>query len=305
MESATNSMTLLHVLWDSGISPYDVVRAAGPNGKSVVQQMVQRQLNPLDDGDLLKPLLTEYLYHVLALPGSGEYAVNLLLETRERAYRPLAPRIGYLKRFQGAVIGYDLKPRTKTAEMDMNAVMQSPSDPQQDAEAMHSIQRLKNLQTLYDNELIVEEEYQMRKSQIVDELTGTSWTRSTVDEEPEIEEKLEMATLMVPQSGNRNVSESEIDAYSALNDSLKIDFIYGDADWMLPADAVKLKRESTVKCNVYIAQHCGHNVIVENRKEFGRLLGGIIAKGQMTQIDPDTAHSLEDSTGSNNAEIFF
>ena len=299
MESATNSMTLLHVLWDSGISPYDVVRAAGPNGKSVVQQMVQRQLNPLDDGDLLKPLLTEYLYHVLALPGSGEYAVNLLLETRERAYRPLAPRIGYLKRFQGAVIGYDLKPRTKTAEMDMNAVMQSPSDPQQDAEAMHSIQRLKNLQTLYDNELIVEEEYQMRKSQIVDELMATSWT-------PENEEKMEFMEMM-PQNESAldSESESEIDADSALNDSLKIDFIYGDADWMLPADAVKLKRESTVKCNVYIAQHCGHNVIVENRKEFGRLLGGIIAKGQMTQIDPDTAHSLEDSTGSNNAEIFF
>jgi len=36
------------------------------------------------------------------------------------------------------------------------------------------IQRLKHLKTLYDNELITENDFETRKSQIVDELTGTS-----------------------------------------------------------------------------------------------------------------------------------
>eukprot|EP01083_Nonionella_stella_P273992 929788_1 len=40
--------------------------------------------------------------------------------------------------------------------------------------ANNCIQRLKHLKTLYDNELITQEDFETRKSQIVDELTGTS-----------------------------------------------------------------------------------------------------------------------------------
>eukprot|EP01084_Bolivina_argentea_P313987 543813_1 len=36
------------------------------------------------------------------------------------------------------------------------------------------IQRLKHLKTLYDNDLITQDDFETRKSQIVDELTGTS-----------------------------------------------------------------------------------------------------------------------------------
>merc|ERR1711933_176724 len=80
-------------------------------------------------------------------------------------------------------------------------------------------------------------------------------------------------------------SESEIDADAALNDNLKIDFIYGDADWMVPANAVKLKRESTIQCHVYLNGNCGHQLILENSKGFGELLGNVIAKGQITSND--------------------
>ena len=40
--------------------------------------------------------------------------------------------------------------------------------------ATSCIQRLKHLKTLYDNDLITQEDFETRKSQIVDELTGTS-----------------------------------------------------------------------------------------------------------------------------------
>mmetsp|Transcript_55147 Transcript_55147/g.49645 ORF Transcript_55147/g.49645 Transcript_55147/m.49645 type:complete len:425 (-) Transcript_55147:190-1464(-) len=48
------------------------------------------------------------------------------------------------------------------------------SSPQEEAMANSCIQRLKHLKTLYDAELITQVDFETRKSQIVDELTGTS-----------------------------------------------------------------------------------------------------------------------------------
>ena len=76
-------------------------------------------------------------------------------------------------------------------------------------------------------------------------------------------------------------SESEIDVNHVLNPSMKLDFIYGETDWMTSAHAVKLKQEGVVKCEVYINNDCGHQLILENSEGFGKLLGGIIAKGQI------------------------
>ena len=228
----------------------------------------------------------------------------MILGPGARAYYPLERRIGYLKQFQKAVIGYDFTVK-QNESLSQNAlsklikVMESP-DPEQDAAAKDCIQRLKHLRTLSDNQMISAQEYELRKTQIIDELTGTNLQR-------EDEEKMEFE----PQDGNETTgetesdNESEIDADAALNDNLKIDFIYGDSDWMVPTHAIKLKHSGVVKCNVYINKHCGHQLILENRKGFGRLLGGIIAKGQMTQIDDDKGHRLEDSMGVNNPEIFF
>ena len=55
----------------------------------------------------------------------------------------------------------------------LQAIMQEPN-PQDEAIANSCIQRLKHLKTLYDAELITQQDFETRKSQIVDELTGTS-----------------------------------------------------------------------------------------------------------------------------------
>merc|ERR1719242_2029463 len=74
----------------------------------MVTKMVQRRLFRLDDDHPLKPLLIEYLYHVVAQPGSGEYALKLILQPGAQACHPLADRIGCLKKFQSAVTGYEI-----------------------------------------------------------------------------------------------------------------------------------------------------------------------------------------------------
>ena len=209
--------SLFSKLWESGATPHDVIRMAGPKGKGMVQKMVQRRLFRLDDEDPLKPLLAEYLYNVVAMPGSGEYALKLILQPGARACHPLAKRIGCLKQFQGAVTGYG-----KMIKIERNGIQR----------------------------------------QSVEEQKG--------DEEDD--------------SDSDSDSESEIDADAALNDNLKIDFIYGDADWMVPANAVKLKRESTIQCHVYLNENCGHQLILENSTGFGELLGNVIAKGQITSL---------------------
>merc|ERR1711879_72234 len=76
--------------------------------------------------------------------------------------------------------------------------------------------------------------------------------------------------------------ESEIDADAVLNENLKIDFIYGETDWMTSAHACKLKRENAIKCDVFINENCGHQLILENYQGFGQLLGSIVSKGLIT-----------------------
>ena len=66
-------------------------------------------------------------------------------------------------------------------QINIGAIMQAtPSDPQQEATAKDCVQRLKHLKTLYDNELITQEDFETRKSQIVDELTRTTGTSTYV-----------------------------------------------------------------------------------------------------------------------------
>ena len=203
-------------LWDSGLTPHDLIRLVGPKGKGMVQKMVQRRLFRLDDDHPLKPLLIEYLYNVVAQPGSGEYAMNLILEPGAWARRPLVQRIGCLKRFQSAVTGYG---HMEHLEMDN-----------------------------------------------VGKVDGSNGN----EEERKDEE---------------SVTQSEIDAEAVLNDSLKIDFIYGETDWMTSAHACKLKRERQIKCDVYINENCGHQLMLENYQGFGRLLGSIVAKGLIMESD--------------------
>merc|ERR1719203_831832 len=79
-------------------------------------------------------------------------------------------------------------------------------------------------------------------------------------------------------------SQTQIDADSVLNDSLKIDFIYGETDWMTSAHACKLQRAGKIKCDVYVNADCGHQLILENYQGFGRLLSAIVTKGLIRHL---------------------
>jgi len=89
-------------------------------------------------------------------------------------------------------------------------------------------------------------------------------------------------------------SDSEIDASAVLeqfkndepvvNTNLKVDFMYGQYDWMEPSNAFKIKKKEKIKCNVYIVQDCGHQLILENSKGFAEVLAKIIVRGQQNNF---------------------
>eukprot|EP01084_Bolivina_argentea_P040294 74470_1 len=188
-------------LWDSGWTPHDILRLTGPKGKELMQTYVQKRLFHLDDDGPLKALLAEYLYQGIGQEGSGEYALNKILQPGAWAHNPLETRIGILKHYQRNAKGYG----------QWNIVYKE------------------------------QEEWK----------------------------------------GNEQDSESDIDADQVLNGNLKLDFIYGETDWMTSGHAVKLKQDGVIQCNVYVNPQCGHQLIVENYKGFGELFGGIVAKGQI------------------------
>lgn len=66
-----------------------------------------------------------------------------------------------------------MHPNLQHLSPKFQAIMQE-STPQEEQLANSCIQRLKHLKTLYDAELITQQDFETRKSQIVDELTGTS-----------------------------------------------------------------------------------------------------------------------------------
>jgi len=156
------AMSAFSKLWDAGWTPHDIIRMSGPKGKGLVQSLVERRLFRLAEESELKALLAEYLYHIVAMKGSGEYALSKILQPGAWAYAPLVGRMGRLK-------------------------------------------------------------------------------------------------------------ESE----------MKVDFVYGETDWMTSAHAVRLKEEGVVECEVYVNAECGHQLILEDSAGFGRLVGAIIAKGLM------------------------
>ena len=212
-------------LWNSGWTPHDVIRMSGPKGKSIIEKIVQKRLFRLSDDNPLKSLLAEYLYHVIAQQGSGEYALNKILAPGAWAHNPLAQRIGKLKQFQKNVKGY--------GDFSDN-----------------------------DDQTII----------IGDNDDESLTSRDSIGLEP------------VESKNNDDNSESDddnIDVNNVLNSNLKIDFIYGETDWMTSAHAVKLKQSKVIKCQVYINPDCGHQLILENAQGFGRLLGGCVAKGQI------------------------
>eukprot|EP00936_MAST-01D_sp_MAST-1D-sp1_P000088 g88.t1 len=78
-------------LWGRGWSPQSIVRGAGPWGRDIVDKFVQRRFH--DDMPTDKEQLADYIYHMSAQRGSGEYALPELLEPGAWAKRPLHTRI--------------------------------------------------------------------------------------------------------------------------------------------------------------------------------------------------------------------
>ncbi|KAJ1916624.1 hypothetical protein H4219_003689 [Mycoemilia scoparia] len=81
-------------LWDKNYSPQSVVRVCGPFGINVVNKFVSRftWLDHYNQADL-----ANYMYHIAALRGSGEYAIGTLFMPGLFARSPLIRRFGDLK----------------------------------------------------------------------------------------------------------------------------------------------------------------------------------------------------------------
>lgn len=77
-------------LWEQNISPFTLVRKAGPLGSKVVSGWSSRRFANLPPKEA--KLLHKYAYGIFQSPGSGEYMLNYLLAPGADARFPLAER---------------------------------------------------------------------------------------------------------------------------------------------------------------------------------------------------------------------
>eukprot|EP01039_Chlorochromonas_danica_P006905 gene6905-7630_t len=74
-------MRLIKNLWEMNFTPQSVVRIAGSHGPKLVKNAISidgRFSKQFQSEEL--QVLSDYFYHITALPGSGEYALNSLLQ---------------------------------------------------------------------------------------------------------------------------------------------------------------------------------------------------------------------------------
>ena len=74
-------------LWNRDMTPMSLIRSVGPYGPSLVQRYTKSRFSYLPDAEL--QLLTNYLYHISADNGSGEFALSRLLTPGAWAKIPL------------------------------------------------------------------------------------------------------------------------------------------------------------------------------------------------------------------------
>lgn len=77
-------------LWNKNISPFSLVRNAGPLGSKLVSMWSSRRFANLPAHEAA--LLHKYSYGIFQSPGSGEYMLNYLLAPGADARHPLASR---------------------------------------------------------------------------------------------------------------------------------------------------------------------------------------------------------------------
>eukprot|EP00128_Syssomonas_multiformis_P012200 Colp12_sorted_trinity150504_noHs@19534 len=85
----------VEIFWNWNVTPQSVTRAAGPWGRHIMGGYVDRRFKHLEE--MQAKNLREYLYHISALPPSGEYALNTILSFGAWAREPLCDRIEGLK----------------------------------------------------------------------------------------------------------------------------------------------------------------------------------------------------------------
>jgi len=204
--------------WEKNVTPHDIVRYAGPKGPDIVKRVVETRLG-LSDSDPLKLLLADYLYHTLHDNGSGEYALNKILEIGVWARKPLYGRISHLKQFQVNLHDYVL-PNEEEKKNDEDD----------------------------------DQNYLKRNPRARPQFKGFQHDKENSDSEID-------ASAVLEQFKNDEFP---------VNSNMKVDFIYGTYDWMVPSNGLKIKKKEKIKCNVYIVQDCGHQLILENSKGFCR-----------------------------------
>ena len=69
----------LAALWRMNVTPQAVVRLLGARGPEMMTDVINRRFSQRWSGRELE-LISDYIYHISAAPGSGEYALSALLE---------------------------------------------------------------------------------------------------------------------------------------------------------------------------------------------------------------------------------
>ncbi|KAJ8126493.1 hypothetical protein O1611_g7145 [Lasiodiplodia mahajangana] len=78
-------------LWDANVSPFSIVRLAGPLGPRFVSGWTSRRFNHLPDEE--KQTLHDYAYSLFRQKGSGEYVLPYVLAPGAHARSPIINRI--------------------------------------------------------------------------------------------------------------------------------------------------------------------------------------------------------------------
>ena len=73
------AMRLLDAAWSANITPQHLVRLAGRRGPELVRRAVRGRFRRQEWGEADIEAVSDYLFHITAARGSGEYALNSLL----------------------------------------------------------------------------------------------------------------------------------------------------------------------------------------------------------------------------------
>jgi pimeloyl-ACP methyl ester carboxylesterase len=81
-------------IWNSNWTPFSIIRCAGPWGRNLVTAGVKRRYATAEDMTLEeKETFANYIYHIVAQKGSGEFTLRHLLRPLAYAYDPLMPKL--------------------------------------------------------------------------------------------------------------------------------------------------------------------------------------------------------------------